>query len=106
MILAYFEYAKTCTIMLVKLYGYDFSQILMKGFFDMYNDKEYIEDERYIMDVPTHCPKCGSELEVDTDYDKTRLICSNNKCDYELDATEEFEKAEKAYGLDEIFEND
>jgi len=60
-----------------------------------------LETERYVMDVPTECPKCGCQLEVDTDIDKTTLICSNIDCDYELDATEEFEKAAKAYGLDE-----
>lgn len=64
------------------------------------------ETERFIMDVPTHCPRCNSALEVDTRYGeeetiKTFLICSNDGCDYELDATEEFEKAAEAYGLDE-----
>lgn len=60
-----------------------------------------VEPEGYNLDVPTCCPKCGSELEVDTGYDKTMLICINQDCDYELDATEEFEKAAKEYGLDE-----
>ena len=58
------------------------------------------------MDVPTHCPRCGSELEVDTRYAdestlKTFLLCSNNECEYELDATEEFEKASEAYNIEE-----
>lgn len=64
--------------------------------FDFEND---FEDEEFFLDVPTECPKCGSKLDVDTDYDKTMLICPN--CDYELDATEEFERVAKAYGLDE-----
>ena len=59
------------------------------------------EEERYVMDVPTECPKCGSTLEVDTDYDKTMLICPNFDCNYEFDATEEFEKAAKEYEFDE-----
>lgn len=57
------------------------------------------EDFEDILDVPTHCPKCGCELEVDTGYEKTMLLCSNPDCDYELDATEEFEKASEAYEL-------
>ena len=64
------------------------------------------ETERFVMDVPTHCPRCGAELEVDTRYaedstTKAFLICSSDTCDYELDATEEFEKADEAYNIDE-----
>ena len=64
------------------------------------------ETERFVMDVPTHCPRCGAALEVDTRYGeedtiKTFLICSNEGCDYELDATEEFDKAAAAYEDDE-----
>jgi len=66
--------------------------------FELEND---FEDEEIFLDVPTECPKCGSRLEVDTDYDKTMLICTNDDCDYELDATEEFERAAKEYGIDE-----
>ena len=62
---------------------------------------EEFENEDFFLDVPTECPKCGSPLEVDTDYDKTKLLCTNVDCNYELDATEEFERAAKAYGMDE-----
>ena len=61
--------------------------------------KDDFEDEEFFLDVPTECPNCGNALEVDTDYDKTKLICPN--CDYELDATEEFKRAAEAYGMDE-----
>jgi len=69
------------------------------------------EKERFIMDVPTHCPRCNSELEVDTRYGedssiKTFLICSNNECDYEIDATEEFEKAGEAYNIEEEYDEE
>ena len=69
------------------------------------------EENRFIMDVPECCPKCGAELEVDTrleDGIKTMLVCSNDECDYELDATEEFEKFEKDIledPLDELYAN-
>ena len=63
-----------------------------------------LETERFILDVPTKCPKCGSELEVDTRYGEddnfiTFLVCSNNDCDYKLDASEEFDKASKAFRI-------
>ena len=64
------------------------------------------EEERYVMDIPDECPKCGGKLEVDNRYGedntiKAFLICTNNDCDYEEDFTEEFEKAAASYGLDE-----
>lgn len=51
------------------------------------------DENRDILDVPKECPKCKSELELDTGYDKTALFCTNPDCDYEIDVTEEFEKA-------------
>ena len=54
------------------------------------------DEERYILDVPTECPKCGSELELNNEYDSLQLFCVNNKCDYELDVTDEFRKLEEA----------
>ena len=68
---------------------------------DFINEVSEDYEEEIFLDVPTECPKCGEKLEVDTDYDKTMLICSNVDCDYELDATEEFERAAKQFGLDE-----
>lgn len=50
------------------------------------------DEERYILDVPNECPKCGSELELDVNYDSTSLLCKNQSCDYEIDVTEEFKK--------------
>lgn len=66
------------------------------------------ERERFVMDIPDCCPRCGAELEVDNRYAedcsiKTFLICSNDSCDYELDATDEFEKAEEAYNIEESY---
>ena len=46
------------------------------------------DEERYVLDAPTECPKCGSKLELDVDYDTTHLICSNSDCDYMLDVTD------------------
>lgn len=65
------------------------------------------EKERFIMEVPDCCPRCGAELEVDTRYAddgctiKTFLLCSNEGCEYELDASEEFDKASEAYNIEE-----
>ena len=56
----------------------------------MYYDEN---EDRYIMDVPTECPLCGEPLEIDTRDDKTFLVCTNNDCDYENDATDEFDEA-------------
>lgn len=53
------------------------------------------EEERYVLDVPTECPKCGSELEPDFDYDETHFICTNPECDYSLDVTEDFKQLER-----------
>lgn len=58
----------------------------------MYYD---FDEQRYILDVPTECPKCEEELELDTNPDGTvYLLCP--KCDYKLDVTEEFKKLEEA----------
>ena len=62
------------------------------------------ETERFILDVPTHCPRCNAELEVDTrcvdeENIRTFLICSSEDCDYEVDATKEFEEAAEAYNV-------
>lgn len=54
------------------------------------------ELERYVLDVPTTCPKCGCKLDLDVNYDSTHLLCSNMDCDYELDATQEFKALEEA----------
>ena len=53
------------------------------------------DEERYVLDAPTECPKCGSKLELDVDYDTTHLICSNSDCDYMLDVTAEFKELEQ-----------
>lgn len=52
-------------------------------------------EKRYVLDVPNECPKCGSELELDVDYDETHLVCSNMYCDYKIDVTDEFKQYEK-----------
>lgn len=62
------------------------------------------EKERFVMDLPEECPRCGAELELDTRYvgdgeTKTFLLCSNDECDYELDASEEFERASEEYNI-------
>ena len=77
--------------------------------YDYNNENEFkfeedFEDENFFLDVPTECPECGSPLELDTDYDKTRLLCSN--CDYEIDVTEEFERAAKEYEMNEEDEDE
>lgn len=46
---------------------------------------------REILDVPTVCPECGSELEIDTGVDGSVIIrCKNNNCKYEGNFTDEF----------------
>lgn len=57
------------------------------------------EENRYILDVPNECPKCGEELELDTGYENVFLRCT--KCNYELDVTEEFKALEKVEEFDE-----
>ena len=66
---------------------------LEKGEKDMHYD---FDEDRYILDVPTECPKCGSKLELDVNYDNTHLLCPNQDCDYELDVTDEFKELEAA----------
>ena len=64
-------------------------------------------ENRFVMDIPECCPICGADLEVDTRLEesiKTMLVCSNDKCDYELDATKEFEEFENAILEDPIEE--
>jgi len=58
-------------------------------------------NNRFVMDIPSECPNCGEALETDYRYgnqDSVRvfLICQNANCDYETDATCEFEKVEEA----------
>lgn len=53
------------------------------------------DEERYILDVPTVCPKCGGKLELDINYDSTHLLCINTKCNYQYDATDEFKELEQ-----------
>ena len=54
----------------------------------------YSEDEhRYILDIPKQCPNCGNDLELDTSFEKTNLLC--NHCDYILDVTDEFKNFDK-----------
>lgn len=48
------------------------------------------EQERFVMDVPTECPKCGAELEPDISEEQQILLCPN--CEYEFDATNELKK--------------
>ena len=50
------------------------------------------EDDDEIANLPRECPKCGAELELDIDYDKTTLLCP--ECDYQIDVTEEFSRIE------------
>lgn len=58
----------------------------------MYYD---FDEQRYILDVPTECPECEEELELDPNPDGTVfLLCP--KCDYKIDVTEEFKKLEEA----------
>lgn len=54
--------------------------------------EDYIGEEEgdEITNLPRECPKCGAELELDTYYDETTLLCS--ECDYQLDVTEEFKR--------------
>lgn len=51
------------------------------------NNNDYEEDNL----IPSECPKCGEELELDIDYDKQMLFCTNRSCDYSLDVTNEME---------------
>ena len=60
--------------------------------------------KKYDLNVPTYCPKCDSELELDHEYEKTTLLCPNSDCDFKLDVTKEFEKAAKE--LDEELEQE
>ena len=53
------------------------------------------DEERYILDVPKECPECGSDLELDINYDTTYLYCTNNNCNYKIDVTDEFKELEE-----------
>lgn len=51
------------------------------------------DDHEEELDVPRVCPVCNEPLELNVDYDKTTVMCSN--CDYELDVTDEFKNLEE-----------
>ena len=59
---------------------------------DIHMDEDEYEENDEIANLPRECPKCGAELELDTGYDETTLLCP--ECDYQLDVTAEFQKLE------------
>lgn len=54
------------------------------------------DEERYVLDLPTECPKCGTVLELDQNIDgHVDLLCPNTECDFCLDVTDEFKAIEE-----------
>lgn len=55
-------------------------------------DEEEYDENNEIANLPRECPNCEAELELDTGYDETTLLCP--ECDYQLDVTDEFKNLE------------
>ena len=62
------------------------------------------EQERDVLDIPEVCPECGGKLELDQYPEQVLLLCE--KCDYQLDITEELDEATKEWFVDEEEDED
>lgn len=65
------------------------------------------DEERYVLDIPTECPKCGDELKLETKADgKSIVYCDKAACEYELDVTNEFQELARVQGEDNEADED